>query len=386
MKHLLIVILAAIAGPGVAMAQSWTQSAAINNSWKLLGASADGTKMVALDNVYGIYASTNSGKTWQTATNGPVLSNSWWTSLACSADGGKWVATAYYSPAAPGNGGMFVSTNGGIGWAKTNSMMGLSAVACSADGRKIAALGDSIFYSTNCGSNWTQASSLNNYWTAIAVSADGAGVAASRRYDGMYVSTNSGGLWSQRSSPTYSWVSLAMSADGRRLAAVDSGKGVYTSTDFAASWVSNALPAAVWCSVASSADGKRLIAAATNGLVYASTNWGLAWVSNSVPSNHWSAVTSSADGCKFAAAANGGGIYISYTPPAPQLSIAASNRFPVFSWTVASTNLVVQVATNLMRPSWTRLTNVAVLDLTNLQYRVSATASNALNYYRLATP
>jgi hypothetical protein len=140
------------------------------------------------------------------------------------------VATACYGTTAPGNGGMFVSTNSGLGWAKTNKMMQLNAVACSADGTKIAALGYYILYSTNSGSNWTQSITTDSYWTSLAMSADGTKLAAATTYDGVYVSTNAGSTWTQYSTPNKSWTSLVSSADGGRLAAVDSGKGVYTST------------------------------------------------------------------------------------------------------------------------------------------------------------
>jgi hypothetical protein len=208
-------------------------------------------------------------------------------------------------------------------------------------------------------------------------------MAAATTYDGVYVSTNAGSTWTQYSTPNKSWISLVSSADGGRLAAVDSGRGVYTSTNFAVSWVSNALPAAAWCAVASSADGRWLIAAATNGLIYSSTNWGSAWASNSVPTNHWSAVASSADGCKLAAAVNGGGIFTSYTVPQPRMSLAISNRTLAFSWTVASTNFVLEQITNLTKANWAKLTNTPVLNCTNLQYQVTLPLTNPAGFYRL---
>lgn len=127
----------------------------------------------------------------------------------------------------------------------------------------------------------------------------------------------------------------------------------------------------------------RLIAAATNGLIYTSTNWGNAWVSNSVPTNDWSAVASSADGGKLAAAVNGGGIFTSYTVPQPRMSLAVSNRTLAFSWTVASTNFVLEQITNLTKANWAKLTNTPVLNCTNLQYQVTLPLTNPAGFYRL---
>ena len=100
-----------------ANAQTWTKTSAPGTNWQSIAASADGSKLVALAEPSAIFYSTNSGVIWRTATNEPALvRGTQWSSLAGSADGSTWAATAYYTTAAPGNGGAFVSTNYGIGW------------------------------------------------------------------------------------------------------------------------------------------------------------------------------------------------------------------------------------------------------------------------------
>lgn len=393
MKAVLISFVAVglIAFVELASAQTWTQTSAPNTNWQFVAASADGTKLVALNNLYGIYASTNSGSTWQKATNGPVLTAATqWSSLAGSADGSKWVATAYYSPAAPGNGGIYLSTNSGIGWTQTGTTMGLVAAACSADGTNVMALGSVLYSSTNSGSTWTQSGAANNYWSSLAVSADGTKlVAATALGKGVYVSTNSGATWTQNAAPNRNWFQIVSSADGSKLAGVDlSGinSGIYTSTNSGSTWISNSLPTGYWRGAAISADGSRLAAVATNGFIFTSTNFGVAWRSNSVPTNRWSAVASSADGCKLVATDNGGGIYTWYGPPTPSLRLATSNNLLRLSWAVASTNFVVQQISNLTKVNWVKLTNSPVLRFSDLQYQIVLPMTNSLGFYRLKTP
>lgn len=372
---------------GPVSAQTWTQTGAPSTNWQFIAASANGTKLVALNNLYGIYASTNSGATWQKATNGPVfIGGTQWSGLAGSADGVKWVATAYWFNGAPGNGGIFISTNSGVGWTQTTNFMLLAGAACSAGGSTMFASGYAIYKSTNSGLTWIPATTASVSWGPIAVAADGQTVINATYGQGTYVSTNSGATWSSFTGPNTGWLALAASADARKLVAVSSASAVYTSTNAGATWGSNNLPTAVWWATGSSSDGSRLVTVATNGWIYASTNSGATWYSNSVPSNHWSAVASSADGCKWTAAVNGGGIYATYIPPRPWLSFSASNNSLGFSWTAASTNLVLQQNASLGKANWVRLTNVAVLNFTNLQYQITLPSTGSTGFYRLTTP
>jgi hypothetical protein len=95
-------------------------------------------------------------------------------------------------------------------------------------------------------------------------------------------------------------------------------------------------------------------------------------------------VASSADGSKLIAVDYGSGIWISQTTPAPQLNIAPSNTNLDFSWTVPSTNFVLQQSSDL--GSWTDVTNPPVLNLTNLQNEVILSPTGSSVFYRLKTP
>jgi hypothetical protein len=55
----------------------------------------------------------------------------------------------------------------------------------------------------------------------------------------------------------------------------------------------------------------------------------------------------------------------------------------MFSWTVPSTNFELQQNLDLSTANWTALTNVPVLNLTNLQEQVSLPATNGNGFFRL---
>jgi hypothetical protein len=383
---LYLIVVIGIGSDLVVSGQTWTQSNAPITNWQCIASSADGTKLVALNNLYGIYASTNSGSTWQSATNGPVLMYSSWSGLAGSADGAKWVAVALFGPGAPGNGGIFVSTNSGIGWTRTSTIGALGGVACSADGTKMFATGIAVYGSTDSGTTWNPVNSANEYWESIATSADGSKVVATTYLNSIYLSTNSGTTWTQYGSLGRNWFPVISAADGVELATVNTGVGICTSTNSGISWTTNNLPVGGWIGLASSADGNHLVAVATNGWIFTSTNSGNNWYSNNVPTNRWSGAAISADGCKMAAIVYGGGIFTSYTPPKPVLSLAVTNNSLNFGWTVAATNLVVEQISNITKVKWAKLTNAPVLNPSTLRYQLTLPKTNAYGFFRLTTP
>jgi photosystem II stability/assembly factor-like uncharacterized protein len=229
------------------------------------------------------------------------------------------------------------------------------AVASSADGTRLAALGDNslIWISTNSGTSWTSnIISLplgNGGWRSIASSADGlklvAGILPPVTYrpplvadstnfgdlallvldapfvsssaDGteliavvrsMGISINSGLTWTGLSSAPVGSYPVAMSADGKKLVAAASL--IYTSPDSGNTWITNNVPTESWRCIASSANGNTL-AAIAGGPIYVSTNSGNTWTSTNAPNENWSSVAVSADGSKIVAVSAGNGIYTS---------------------------------------------------------------------------
>lgn len=312
-------------------------------------------------------------QTWMCATN----PGGQWRCAASSADGSKLVAAI--GDAAPQY-TLYTSTNSGTFWmASTNApYVHWGTVASSADGNKLAAIGNGRFYSsTNAGATWD--SGTNLFASSIASSADGNKLVAAGSGH-INTSTNAGVTWDLSTNLFASFV--ASSADGNKL--VTAGGAIYTSTDSGTTWISNNAPPASWTSVASSANGNKLVAIDNGGWVYTSTDSGTTWISNNVPSYGWYAVASSADGNQLVTAGFGSGIYTSQTTPTPLLNFTRSSDSTLISWIVPSQNFTLQENSDLTTTNWLDVTNVPVLNLTNLQNEVVLPLSFISNrFYRL---
>jgi hypothetical protein len=178
--------------------------------------------------------------------------------------------------------------------------------------------------------------SLEPYFNTIATSADGSKIATTFDYtpnghggysqiEGIYISTNSGATWTQTIASNNFWSAIAFSADGNKLVAFGADLSnppnclVYTSTNSGITWmqaIAPALPALI--SVASSGDGVKLAAVGGDGysvnFILTSTNSGTTWTQTSAPGTNWIAIASSADGTKLVAVVNnqsGSPIYLS---------------------------------------------------------------------------
>jgi photosystem II stability/assembly factor-like uncharacterized protein len=383
-------------------AQIWVQTTAPPEGWVSIACSADGNKLVAVEDTDdSIYTSTNFGATW-TQTSAPFLS---WSCVASSADGGKLVAVV-------NGGGIYTSTNSGVTWTLTSAPTNAwSSVASSADGSELVAAvnGGGIYTSTDSGATWTLTSAPNASWACIASSSDGtklAAVAASAvayGYPKVYISTNSGTTWySSRvvflpMGISGSWSAVRLSADGTKLVVaayfLDQWGSlvpgsIYTSTDSGTTWITGL--SGYWTSVASSADGTRLVAATTNS-IYTSTNSGATWTqtTNAPSGTVGTYVASSADGSKLVAAIYNGRIY-TYgsltTPGGPVLNLALPSNNLAFSWIVPSTDFVLQQNSDLCTTYWTDITNTPTLNPTNLQNQVTLPLPAGNAFYRLKTP
>ena len=363
--------------------------------WQSVASSADGTKLVAgsVTAGIGVFTSTNGGTNWTQAST--VAGEG----VASSADGTELLA---------GNtGGIFISTNSGAFWSRaTNApLANWNAIATSADGTKLAAVAinvQGIYTSTNSGVNWTrQTNGLLPYlgFTYIASSADGSKLVAAvgtSANGSIFTSSNSGVNWDQATNaPLARWYSVASSADGNKLMACAYFLGnVYLSTDAGVTWTKTSLPTNNWNSVAESADGTKMVALANsgstvpgtgNGGIYTSTDSGATWVSNNVPSGAWTCAAMSADGNEFIATIGGpstiGGIYVSQTTPAPVLDLSASANNTVVSWIIPSMDFTLQQSSDLS--SWADVTNVPVLNLTNLENQVVLPPATGNSFFRL---
>jgi hypothetical protein len=399
-KTILVMVCSLFFSVSSIFAQTWAQtSAPTNQEWDTMACSADGSTVLAVGQT-AVYTSTNSGTTWAPAQVPPPFYDNNWRGAAVSADGVTMAAGDY--------GDIYISTNSGLTWllstnAPTNYWF---SIACSADGTKLVAAPyydtasgnpQPLYLSTNSGTTWTAALTPSNHWTAVASSADGTKLIALVANGPIYLSTNSGTSWTSNNTVAY-WTSVACSADGIKAVAVANPGEVYITTNSGVNWPEhNVLGSGNgFGSVASSADGTRLLVAGYEAPApfFVSTNSGVSWVkqTNAPPIASWNAVASSADGHKTFAATygfvvndNAGGIYALQTIPSPELNLT-SGTSPTISWTVPSTNFVLQQNPDLTTTNWTDVTNVPVLDLTNLLDEVMVPLTNGSGFYRLVTP
>jgi photosystem II stability/assembly factor-like uncharacterized protein len=382
-------------------AQTWTQTSAPTNlSWVAVASAADGTRLAAVANQvpsgpYLIYASTNSGCSWNLRTNG-LPPGFIWTSVACSADGSKLFAAPFSV------GGIYVSTNWGTTWTVTNNLpnyRGTGYVAASADGSTlvfVAEAGVGIYVSTNSGASWKL--SLSNSltgpeWNGVFCSADGTKMAAEGGWtestSRLVTSTNGGSSWEigfSQSYPIQTGVGFPFcsDADGSKLFVFNADRSLLESTNWGATWSTNLVGFPYgWFCVACSGGGDKLLEGG-GGSIWTSTDAGNTWTSNNAPNLNWWSVASSADGSKLVAADfNGNGIWTLQTTPKPQLNLASSGDGLALSWVVPSTNFVLQQNSDLTIANWVTLTNAPALNLSNLNDELVLSPSNSSGFFRL---
>lgn len=381
--HLLL--LPALLLPRLAPAQTWTQTMAPVKAWQTVASSADGSKLVAAGPAGGIYTSPDYGVTWVSNSTPPPPQT--WLSLVSSADGTKLAAI-------PFNITPLTSTNSGAHWVTNTPFPNdWHHLASSADGNTLFGAGSDgvITISTNGGGSWVKSSNAPTaLWGCIACSADGTKVVAmippGLASAAVYTSTNGGLNWATNNAPMLNrnWESVSSSADGNILAAAWGGSSIFVSTNAGGSWSSNAVPGEALSSIASSADGTKLVAVGgvSPHVIVTSTDSGVTWSTNIFAhAGNWTSVASSADGNSLVAVASTGGIWTlrNVTPPQLNLSSSADGNLDL-SWTIPSTNFVLQQSPDLV--SWTDVTNAPALNLSNLQNEVFLPPTNT-TFFRL---
>ena len=275
-------------------------------------------------------------------TPAPSASPRAWSAIASSADGARLAATV-------SSGSIYTSADSGASWTEdaTAGARSWVSIAMSADGQRLAAVEGSIdlsycdvygslWTSSDFGASWTEQAGLgSNCWRGVAMSGDGATVAAVVDQGSIWVSTDYGSSWSETSDPdsnsmpymstTYYWRAVAVSSDGTTLAAAYD-QGVWTSGDSGATW-GQAYDAGMtyWSNlrdIAMSDDGSLMAVVEYSGALYTSSDH-YSWNSPSSMSDDgavthdWQAIAMSADGGTIVAVAAedynymGGGVYLS---------------------------------------------------------------------------
>jgi hypothetical protein len=197
-----------------------------------VAASVDGTWVYAVGNVLGIYASSDSGKTYNQLS---ALSSGYWQSIACSANG----KIVFVAPSPSGV--IQESTNYGSTWFSTgNSGATATCTAngspiytannvCSGNGTYLGRLtGGVINISSNGGSNWSGVPSPLANVSCLGVSSDCTRIVAGVTNGLLYASANSGATWTSITTTNQAWSGAWMSEDGSKFAGTVSTVGSYT--------------------------------------------------------------------------------------------------------------------------------------------------------------
>ncbi|WP_207717687.1 WD40/YVTN/BNR-like repeat-containing protein [Caenimonas soli] len=256
--------------PGnVAPGATWTErvpdAASPNLKWAGTASSASGNRVAAIADPGGIYLSSDAGVTW-TRSSAPTDN---WTQVLMSADGTKLAAL--------GNTVLHTSSDSGQTWtARSGSGLSWMGVYMSDDGQRIvgAAVGGTLYASTNGGASFTLiAGTANTDWRTVAGSSDGTRlVAVASHYggdpanQGVYVSTDSGATWTRRLA-SGNWTFAAASADGMRMAVLDQGGHPWVSDDGGATFTQR-FGYSTWSGLAVSRDGRVVAAQEPRADVY----------------------------------------------------------------------------------------------------------------------
>jgi len=213
-----------------------------------------------------------------------------------------------------GNGGIFLSTNGGNSWTPVSNGLlinqNTTVRSIAVSGTNIfAAMDDGgVFRSTNNGNSWT---SMNNGITTTNVTSlavSGTTIFAGTYDQGVFKSINNGVTWTNTNCPILFIRTIFIS--GINIYIGTAGLGAVLSTNNGSSWtyINTGLPSN--CDVLSLAKtGTNLYAGTWNHGVFISTNNGTSWTPTGVGPHHvWSMVTF---GTNIMATAAYDGVYLS---------------------------------------------------------------------------
>jgi len=339
-----------------------------------------GTNMIAaINNLPGIYYSSNNGGVWQVATT--QTSNNY-ISVAMS-------SSASYGLAGSIGGGVVYSSTNGQAWALSNLTTGtFGAVALSSTGLyalasnsttiyyssnfgvtfiasslttvntqslaisqtgQYAAAGTTsgIYYSTSYGLNWTQATgqASTGTWYGINIMSSGQYLVAGNAGQGLWYSLNFGQTWAQSTTiTTDTCYQISTTPSGSYLYAVSQSTTIYQETNVTQTIAANGLPfgTSAWLSAAIDSTGTYQLYGINNGYVYYSNNAGTSWSAlsgNGLPAvtNVWQTVSINSTGQYMLIGANPGGLYMS-TNNATSWTAISGGTSTAYGMTINSSN------------------------------------------------
>jgi hypothetical protein len=249
-----------------------------------IAVSGNGTKLAGCNGAYDsgcIYMSNDFGNSWSKVDSAESTNYS---CVALSSDGMKVAASVGGGDWDYDMGYIHTSVNGGADWIIQygSGKKFWREIASSADGTILAAIsyGDSwgtlnpdyVYYSTDSGTTWTAFTELGTaYWYSISMSADGRKIAVIDDDYKIYTMSGSGDAWSVNDSGFSGYV-VALSPDGATMAAGAEDKYLYIYSDLSGEWVQQTSAGCrKWHSIALSYDGTKIVACETSGFIWTGT-------------------------------------------------------------------------------------------------------------------
>jgi len=212
-----------------------------------------GTYMLAaINNVSGVYYSSNYGAWWQGAST-PNSAN--YISVAMA-------SSATYAIAASNGSGVVYSSTYGQTWQSSNFTTGTySAVAISSTGQYgLASNSTAIYYSTNFGQTFIVSGQTSVNTQSLAISSTGQ-YAVAGTTTGIYYSTSYGQTWSQSNQTAGTWYGINIMSTGQYLVAGNAGQGLWYSLNFGQTWTqSTSNTTDTWYQISTTPSGSYLYA------------------------------------------------------------------------------------------------------------------------------
>jgi len=228
-------------------------------------------------------ATVNSGQIYTSVTNNPSIASG-----NATITGNTTISTLMYNDntsSITSNTTLDYSTFA-QNWSTVPGISGTSiGIATSATGQYQTATNNQasngwIYYSSNYGQTWTQASiSSSQGYVGIAMSASGQYQVCGVNTNGpgsIYLSSNYGQTWSAISGQSGTWNGFCCSASGQYMTGIVFSGYIYYSSNYGQTWT-QAAASYLWTGICCSASGQYQYACYNGGSIYQSTNYGQTW-------------------------------------------------------------------------------------------------------------
>lgn len=212
---------------------------------------------------------------------------------------------------------------GAVSWQDVSPVAGIDgkwwALALSADGATLAAVANEgqLHVSHDGGASWLAPMPEIRNWSAVAVSAQGDTLVASAFGGSLWVSRDGGASWQATQAPSgdgggagREWIAVAVSSGGQFMIAAEKLGDLHVSQDFGQTWTPRQ-QVREWRAVAMAGDGMNITAVTLDGTVWTSDDLGFHWNDRLAGTVPWYRVAMSQSGQSVVAATSGGFVYTS---------------------------------------------------------------------------